>query len=75
METEFNTMQEEISEFQAQIAANQAAYDELVVQLEGINEEIQTLTTWGERFESFLDGLGTLMAELFPQAPAVEETP
>lgn len=75
METELSSQQEEIDELQVKIAANQAAYDELVLQLTDIEEQVETLTNQGDRFESFLDGMHTLMEELFPQTPEVEETP
>ena len=75
METEFMTTREDIAEIQAQIALNQAEYDALVAQLENIDEEIQTLTTQSGRYESFLEGLRTLMEELFPQVTEGEESP
>ena len=75
METELSSQQEEIDELQVQITANQAAYDEMALQIAAIEENVETLTNQGDRFESFLEGLHTLMEELFPQTPKVEETP
>jgi hypothetical protein len=75
MEAEINAMQQEIDQLQEQVIANQAAYDELTLQIEEIEAQIETLISQGDRFESFLDGLRTLMEELFPQTPQVEETP
>jgi hypothetical protein len=75
MEAEINAMQQEIDQLQVQVAANQAAYDELTLQIEDIETQIEVLISQGDRFESFLDGLRTLMEELFPQTPQVEEAP
>jgi ribosomal protein S13 len=75
IETEIDAMQQEIDQLQVQVAANQAAYDELTLQIENIETQIEALISQGDRFESFLDGLRTLMEELFPQTPQVEEAP
>jgi ribosomal protein S13/outer membrane murein-binding lipoprotein Lpp len=75
MEAEINAMQQEIDQLQEQVAANQAAYDELSLMIEDIEAQIEVLISQGDRFESFLDGLRTLMEELFPQTPQVEEAP
>ena len=75
MEAEINDMRQEINQLQEQVIANQAAYDELALQIEDIEAQIETLISQGDRFESFLDGLRTLMEELFPQTPQVEEAP
>lgn len=74
MELEISALEEEIANLQARSEANQAAIEELVLELENVQEEIQALNTRGERFESFLDGLRTLMEELFPQTPEIPET-
>jgi hypothetical protein len=82
IETEVDGLQENLTEIQATMASNQADYDALVAeydglvaQLEDIDAEIQALSSQGTRSESFLQGLRTLMEELFPQEPEVEETP
>ncbi|MFN2237131.1 MAG: ComEA family DNA-binding protein [Anaerolineales bacterium] len=75
MEIEINDMQQQIGQLQEQVAANQAAYDDLSLQIEDIETQIEVLISQGDRFESFLDGLRTLMEGLFPQTPQVEETP
>jgi ribosomal protein S13 len=78
MEAEISALKEELTSLQAHTEANQAAIEELVLELENIQEELQTLNARGERFESFLDGLRTLMEELFPQPtenPETEEIP
>jgi hypothetical protein len=75
METEINAMQQEIDQLQTQVAANQAAYDELTLQIKDIETQIEALISQGDRFESFLDGLRTLMEGLFPQTPQAEEVP
>jgi ribosomal protein S13/chaperonin cofactor prefoldin len=75
METEINAMQHEIDQLELQVAANQASFEDLTLQIEDIEAQIETLVSQGDRFESFLDGLRTLMGELFPQTPQVEEVP
>jgi DNA repair exonuclease SbcCD ATPase subunit len=75
LETEISSLREEFDQLKIQVAANQSAYEELATQVEIIEEELQALSVRGDRFESFLEGMKTLMEALFPQESQVEETP
>jgi ribosomal protein S13/FtsZ-binding cell division protein ZapB len=75
LETEISSLREEFDQLKIQVAANQSAYEELATQVETIEEELQALSIRGDRFESFLEGMNTLMEALFPQESQVEETP
>jgi chromosome segregation ATPase len=75
MQAEFDDLQEEIVDLQAIVASNEEEYDQLVTEIELINEDISGLTVQTDRFNSFLEGLRTMMESLFPEASEVEETP
>lgn len=75
VETEVEVMQDDVAGLQAVVVSMQTQYDDLATQIEGLDEEIETLTVQGNRFESFLEGLRSLMEGLFPENLEVEETP
>ena len=75
MQTEFADLQEEIVNLQATVASNQEEFDLLVAQLEVISENIDELGDQTERSEGFLEGLRSLLDNLFPETPEVEESP
>jgi DNA repair exonuclease SbcCD ATPase subunit len=75
MQVEFDALQEEIVDLQAIVASNQEEYDQLVAEIEVINEDIDALASQDSRFNSFLEGLQTLMESLFSESLEVEETP
>lgn len=75
VETEVESMQDDVAGLQSDVAAMQTQYDDLTTQIVGIDEQLETLTVQGNRFESFLEGLRALMEGLFPESLEVEETP
>lgn len=76
VEIEVDSMQDDVAGLEANVASMQTQYDELATQIVSLDEQIETLTVQGNRFEGFLEGLHALMEGLFPDdAPAVEQTP